>query len=143
MIRSLPNALFTAALLAGCSVNDGDVTAENAEPFGDIATDAVITASGTEPFWSATIENGTLAYSTPENIGGTTVAVRRFAGLNGLGFSGMLAGEPLDLAITPGRCSDGMSDRTYPYTATLRLGEGIMNGCAYTDAQSFTGPDKP
>jgi uncharacterized membrane protein len=32
-----------------------------------------------------------------------------------------------------------MSDRSYPFTATLTIGDELRNGCAYTDIQMFTG----
>ena len=84
-----------------------------------------------------------MVYSTPENQEGETIAVRRFAGNNGLGFSGMFDGAPFDMTITPGACSDGMSDRTYPFTVTLKLGEEQRNGCAWTERTPFTGPANP
>ena len=55
--------------------------------------------------------------------------------------------EPLtfrfDLMITPGECSDGMSDRTYPYTATLLVGDEQRQGCAWTDSQPYDEPELP
>lgn len=56
-----------------------------------------------------------------------------------MGFSGELNGEPFNLAVTPGECSDTMSNRSYPFTATLTIGDELRNGCAYTDIQMFTG----
>lgn len=111
--------------------------------FAAIAADEAIRFTGTEPFWGGTVSSGQLVYSTPENQAGETIAVRRFAGNNGLGFSGRRNGAPLDLTITPGSCSDGMSDRTYPFTATLKLGEEQRNGCAWTERTRFAGSEKP
>ena len=82
-------------------------------------------------------------YSTVEDPDGTTIAVERFAGNNGLGYSGSLDGTSFDMAITPGECSDGMSDRTYPFTVTLRIGEEQRTGCAWTDRMPFSGPANP
>ena len=59
------------------------------------------------------------------------------------GFSGLRNGEALDLTVTPGACSDGMSDRSYPLTATLRFGPEQREGCAWTDRQPFSGPRQP
>ena len=47
------------------------------------------------------------------------------------------------MTVTPGACSDGMSDRTYPYTVTLKIGDDTREGCAWTDAQPFEGPEAP
>ena len=80
------------------------------------------------------------SYATPENPDGTRFAVERFSGLNGAGYSGTLDGATFDLTITPGTCSDDMSDRSYPYTATLLIGDEMREGCAWTDRQPFSGP---
>lgn len=111
--------------------------------FDAIGADEVINVLGTEPFWSARIEGARLIYSTPENMEGTQVPIERFAGNGGLGISGTLDGTPLQLAITPGDCSDGMSARSYPYAATLSLGGENLLGCAYTNIQGFTGEENP
>ena len=111
--------------------------------FSAIAADEMIRFVGTEPFWGGNVRGGELVYSTPENQAGDTIAVRRFAGNNGLGFSGSLNGGAFDMTVTPGRCSDGMSDRTYPFTVTLKLGDEQRNGCAWTDRSPFSGPENP
>lgn len=149
--RSLLLVALPALFLAGaCSQSPGEIT-QSAEPFAAIAPDATITVLGNEPFWNIRIlpQAGTdvgaltATYSSPENLDGTDFAVSRFAGNNGLGFSGMLGGEPVQLALTPGDCSDTMSDRSYPYTATLSLGETLLTGCAYTSDEPFSGDPSP
>ena len=40
-------------------------------------------------------------------------------------------------------CSDTMSDRIYPYTATLSLGETMLLGCGYTSDEPFSGDPSP
>ncbi|TIX49754.1 COG3650 family protein [Alteraurantiacibacter aquimixticola] len=136
---------FAAALLlTACSGSEPDAAlpgnAQDDQPFAGIGPDEKVEMTGTEPFWNAEAVNGTLTYSTPEDMAGTTIAVTRFAGRGGLSFSGELDGKPLDVAVTPGTCSDGMSDRTYPLTVTLQLGDEQRNGCGWTDAQPFTDP---
>lgn len=138
--RAVILALF--AMAAACSPGSdpipGDVPA-----FDGIGEGETITALGTEPFWRAEITGSTMTYSTPENIDGTMIEVTRFAGNGGLGFSGRLGGAVLQMAVTPGKCSDQMSDRTYPFTVTLTIGETQLNGCAYTDKQGFEGGETP
>jgi len=36
-----------------------------------------------------------------------------------------------------------MSDRTYPFTATLKIGDDTRNGCAWTEREPFSGPQHP
>lgn len=134
-----------AALLAGCQpAGGGDaITMDEAEVYDAIGPDETVHLTGTEPFWGGEVAGGSLRYTTPEDIGGTLIPVERFAGNNGLSFSGSLGGAALDLAITPGECSDGMSDRAYPFVASLQLGEESRSGCAWTDAMPFTGPEAP
>ena len=137
--------ILALALLAACEAGDGgqgEVPGNSADmrPFDGIAAGEPLNAAGTEPFWSIRVEDGVLVYSTPENIDGTSAPVERFAGRGGVSFSGTLAGEQIDLAITPGQCSDGMSDRTYPFHATLAIGAGQRSGCAWRDTDDLGPP---
>ena len=106
-------------------------------------TDETIRFVGTEPFWGGEVSGGSLTYSTPENQNGTTIAIERFAGNNGLGLSGMFEGQAFDMTVTPGECSDGMSDRAYPFTVTLKIGAEQRSGCAWTERTPFSGPEHP
>ena len=126
----------TAAAPTGIASSEGAA-------FAAIAYEETIRFTGTEPFWGGTVIGDKLIYSTPENQAGDTITVRRFAGNNGLGFSGTLSNASFDMTVTPGSCSDGMSDRTYPFTVTLKLGEEQRNGCAWTERTPFSGPANP
>lgn len=139
----LSGGLASLALAAGCQPVEEGRHGTSQQAFDAIAEDETIRLVGTEPFWGGTVTRGSFVYTYPENQAGETIAVERFAGNSGLGFSGTRGGKPLDLTITRGTCSDGMSDRTYPYTATLRLAEEQRNGCAWTDRRPFTGPANP
>ena len=134
-------AIIAAAALAsaGCTpAEEALVTA-----YDGIGAGETISLGGTEPFWGISIAGDgptyTLTYSTPDNIEGDSAEVTRFAGNGGLSFSGTLSGEAITAAITPGECTDGMSDRTYPFTATVQLGEDLLTGCGHTDKQPYTG----
>lgn len=128
------------AMLAGCQDTPGEISRDS-KPFDGIAEDVSIDVGGTEPFWALKItpfETGYEArYSAPELLEGATFPVSRFAGNNGLSFSGNWDGAPVTLALTPGDCSDHMSDRIFPYTATLQLDEVTLLGCAHTDSEPF------
>jgi uncharacterized membrane protein len=138
--HSLAAALLSCGIFA-CTDTPGEISRDS-KPFDGIDEQAVVTAGGTEPFWSLTITPGgqgiDATYSTPELLDGVQFPVARFAGNNGLGFSGQMEGQAVNLALTPGSCSDGMSDRTYPYTATMLLGDATLYGCAHTSDEPYT-----
>lgn len=83
---------------------------------------------GTEPFWSITIRSPSRAtYSDPE-VASRPYAVSQFRRI-GRGAT-MRLGADGQIAITAARCSDGMSDNIYPYTARVRLPGGrSLAGC--------------
>ncbi len=139
--RNSPIALLLLTALSACSDTPGDISRDS-EPFDGIAASESISVLGTEPFWDVEItpaDTGHVArYSTANAIGTAEFSVSRFAGNNGLGFSGEWQDRVFNLALTPGECSDGMSDRTYPYTATLLLGDVTLYGCAYTEREPFS-----
>lgn len=89
-----------------------------------------VTALGTEPFWNARIEGGTLIYTTPEDQKGRKIAVERRDTAIGAVFSGKLDDEALVLTLAKRTCSDGMSDRDYSLSAVLSIGSQQRIGCA-------------
>lgn len=135
--------LVPLLLLGACQPGGDTATGAPAQAFDGISEEETIYLTGTEPFWGGEIKGSKAQYSTPENQDGTTFVVERFAGNNGLAFTGKIDGGNFDLTVTPGECSDGMSDRSYPFAATLKVGEEQRSGCAWTDRQPFTGPENP
>ncbi|MGE4410199.1 MAG: COG3650 family protein [Sphingobium sp.] len=144
-VRSLSVTLFL--ILAAChSGGNGAATpgdGSDTHAYADIAADELLRFTGTEPFWGGQAAGGTLTYTTPDNPDGLTIRVDRFAGRNGVSFSGRLEDKDLVMAVSPGRCGDGMSDRIYPFNVTLRLGDEIRNGCAWSDVHPFEGGAAP
>ncbi|MFU7529528.1 COG3650 family protein [Qipengyuania sp. ASV99] len=132
--------------MAACAQTEGEIS-HDAQPFDAISPSASIRLIGTEPFWGLEIEPTHEAYiarySSPDNANGTEFRVARFAGNNGIGFSGELDGDLAQVALTPGQCSDGMSDRSYPYTATVAIGDMTLYGCGYTSDEPFRGERAP
>lgn len=126
--------------VAPAPVEDLPAAADDPRPYAGIAPDAVLRVTGTEPFWGGQVAGDTFTYAPMENPDGTPIRVSRFAGRGGLSFSGTLQGAAIDLAITPGACSDGMSDRTYPFTATLRIGTEVRAGCAWREGDDLGPP---
>ena len=130
--------------LGACQSGAGDLPGGNSpEPYSGIEAEEVVHFTGTEPFWGGEVSHEVLTYSTPENPDGRTIRVERFAGRNGVSFSGMLDGADFVLMVTPGECSDGMSSRAYPFAATLKIGNETRYGCAWTDEQPPEGPGAP
>jgi uncharacterized membrane protein len=131
----------TAAPTAADDAVPGD--AEETAAYSEIAEDEVLRFTGTEPFWGGQVSGKSLTYSTPEDQDGTVISVERFAGRGGISYSGLLDGADFEMAITPLECSDGMSDRTYPFTVTLAIGEDKRNGCAWSEQHPFEGDERP
>lgn len=102
-------------------------------PYNGIAADETVRFTGTEPFWGGSVAGTLLTYSTPDKPDGDAISVKRFAGRAGLSWSGTYRERPFTLAVTEGKCSDGMSDRTYPFTATLMVEGEQRDGCAWSD----------
>ena len=143
--RYLPLASLAALAfaLAACNPAKQDGIDPQGQAFDKVAPQETVTMLGTEPFWNLAVKGSDGVWTTPDNQGGTRFAVRRFAGNGGLGFSGEVMGKPLTATLTPGECSDGMSDRSFPFVATIALGGETFEGCGYTDKQPFSGPAAP
>ena len=88
-------------------------------------------AFGTEPFWGARIEGRCITYSHPDDQDGTRVWTRYSGSGGGSSWSGALDGRPFILRVrAQPKCSDGMSDRRYPYAVDLTVGGEKRTGCA-------------
>lgn len=85
-------------------------------------------AAGTEPFWGLRVGGKELVFSRP---GQADVRVAN-PGPRMEGKSAVWAAPhgALELTLTPGHCSDGMSDRDYPYTAVVVADGQTLSGCA-------------
>lgn len=86
-------------------------------------------AIGTEPFWSAEINGTKLSYSTPEAPAAQAVAVWRRDESDGVVYSGVIDGKPIELEVHRETCSDGMSDTVYPLSVVRRIGPDSQRGC--------------
>jgi uncharacterized membrane protein len=91
----------------------------------------VVTALGTEPFWSVLAEKGTLSWTSPDEPIARTVTAKPIYLHRGRAFNGTLDGKPFELLVINAKCSDGMSDRVYPMHARVTKGGQEFRGCAY------------
>jgi uncharacterized membrane protein len=85
---------------------------------------------GTEPFWNLQIRAGALKLSRPEHADFAAAN----PGYNEFGKTAMwnaTAGKShMTVTVTKARCTDGMSDRTYAYSAKVALWGTTLSGCA-------------
>jgi uncharacterized membrane protein len=130
-------ALLSLFVLAACSPGEDSAPPAPPEP-GEPATMLAgvdlgqpVRALGTEPFWSVELTGTEMVYSAPEPpeqrapqprpvLQGTTAAFE----------SETADGTRLKVTLVATECSDGMSDRTFPLTAMVTIGERKLTGCA-------------
>lgn len=87
-------------------------------------------AFGNEPFWNVEAHGGALVFSTPDDQAGLALQGRRVPSLVGTVILGQGEGGEFHFGVTPGKCSDGMSDRSYDYNATFIYRDRTYRGCA-------------
>ncbi|MBC5796082.1 hypothetical protein H5968_13235 [Sphaerospermopsis sp. LEGE 00249] len=92
-------------------------------------------ARGTEPFWSVTVGRRGIIYSSPGNRDQTfpyTAPLTAQGRPNDLVRVYRFRGRENNMLILRkvNSCSDGMSDKNYPYSAILMLGNRVLEGCA-------------
>lgn len=129
----------SALILSACSPGEEPAPAPPApEPtpvLAGVDLSKPVRALGTEPFWAVELTGTEMVYSgvdRPEQrvpqpkavIQGTTAT---FEGVTG-------AGATLSVMLAATECSDGMSDRTYPLSAIVRIGDETLTGCAASTA---------
>lgn len=129
----------SALILSACSQSEEPAPAppasEPAPALAGVDLAKPVRALGTEPFWSVELTGTEMVYSgvdRPEQralqpkavVQGTTAT---FEGVTG-------AGAPLSVMLAATECSDGMSDRTYPLSAIVKIGAETLTGCAASSA---------
>jgi uncharacterized membrane protein len=90
-----------------------------------------VKALGTEPFWAAEVDGRCVTYKTPENQEGVRVWAQVMEGTDKIVWNGAMDNREFQLVVKrAAACSDGMSDRTYPMEAVLRVRGETRRGCA-------------
>lgn len=133
-------ALIAASLLAACNP-EGPKGPDRPEPpvpppvLAGVDLGQPVRLLGTEPFWGVDITPAEIKYSgvdrpeqTAPNPGPTitgTVAAYE---------TQTVQGNRLEITLIATECSDGMSDRTYPLTARVVIGQETLQGCAAATA---------
>lgn len=139
--------LFVSMLLA-CQVREsshernsvGTSGADSAPAPASSAETLVATqawrALGTEPFWALDIDSTGLRFRTPDDtIGIRWPPLKPLLTVDTLRWIRENEGTAIDASIWPTRCSDGMSDRVWPYTAMVRIDSTSYRGCADSKAR--------
>lgn len=139
-MRLLALATLSSLALVSCSPS-GDTEIETSEveapppTLAGVDLSQPVRALGTEPFWSLELTGTDMVYTSPEP--GELRAPQPAAVVQGTVamFEAATAdGQPMKVTLTATECSDGMSDRTYPLTAIVELGERTLTGCAAATA---------
>lgn len=135
-----------ALMLAACEAPMGST--EQAPP----PADAPVTvgpdysgdfdALGTEPFWNVKVRAGGMTLARPDQPEVATANPGvRVDGEQGV-FDATVGEQRLVLRLTPGDCSDGMSDRRYGYAAEVWIDGETLRGCA-DKTRNLTAQPKP
>ena len=142
-------AAFAVLVLAACSPAEEPAPPPEvpapAPVLGGVDLAGPVRALGTEPFWSVDLTGTEMVYTAPEPpelraprpepvVQGTTATWE----------AETADGTRLKVTLIATECSDGMSDRTYPLTAMVTVGDRALTGCAAsTAAISSSGESGP
>ena len=132
-------AVLAVLALAACSPAEEPApppeAPQPAPVLGGVDLAKPVRALGTEPSWSVELTGTEMVYTTPEPpeqrapqpnplVQGTTATWE----------AETADGTALSVTLIATECSDGMSDRTYPLTAMVKLGDLELTGCAASSA---------
>lgn len=94
-----------------------------------------VRALGTEPFWSLEIAPDGLTFTGVDRPEARTANPGPVVQGAAAEWTARAAdGAEWRVTLTGADCSDGMSDRTYPLTARLKIGDETLTGCAAATA---------
>ncbi|HEV2082199.1 MAG TPA: hypothetical protein VGR32_07060 [Brevundimonas sp.] len=139
----LSSAVLT---LAACGEpappSEPDPAPQPAPVLGGVDLGQPVRALGTEPFWGVDIGPDGIAYEGVDRP--REVAPRGEVELMGTMavFTGQTdKGRAITVTLIDTDCSDGMSDRLYPLTARVEIGEETLQGCAAARDAIMTAPE--
>jgi len=113
---------------------------EPAPVLGGVDLARPVRALGTEPFWSVELTGTEMVYSAPEPPERRAPQPRPLVqGTTATWESETADGAALRVTLIATECSDGMSDRTYPLTAMVKIGDRELTGCAASSAAVMAG----
>jgi uncharacterized membrane protein len=129
-------AIILTVLNAGCGAESSRQAADSsalAVPL-DSTTVAIMAeplrALGTEPFWALDIDSGGLRFITPDDTSGIRFpSIAPAVSADTVVWSGN-EGMAIDVRVWAEKCSDGMSDREYPFASQVTVHGTTYRGCA-------------
>lgn len=134
-------ALASALAMSACSKTEKAPAAPAASTtaptttLGGVDLTQPVRAIGTEPFWSVDITSDAITYvgldNQPQRAANPQPVIQ---GTTATWTAETDAGAAMVVTLIATECSDGMSERTYPLTARVQLGEVKLNGCAASQA---------
>ena len=133
-------AALAVLILAACSPSEEPVQPETpaeepAPVLGGVDLGQPVRALGTEPFWSVELTGTELVYTAPDSPEQRAPQPNPVAqGTTATWEAETADGTDLRVTLIATECSDGMSDRTYPLTAMVKLGDRDLTGCAASTA---------
>lgn len=96
-----------------------------------------LTLIGTEPFWSVAVVEATKSttLTRPDAAAVTGEMPERKGTVDGANFKVKTADGEMTIALKKATCSDGMSDRSYPYEAEVNWQGQALKGCAIATSE--------
>ena len=86
--------------------------------------------NGAAPVWGGSLTGTTVRYMTPDDQFGDVIETQVAYTPDAETYSGAWRGAPFVLTIRRRSCTDGLSDRVYPFAVDLRARGGTRRGCA-------------
>jgi uncharacterized membrane protein len=141
--------LLTAALSFACTGKDATRTADSRRATqvdtaarSDAHKAQAFRAIGNEPFWALLIDSKGLHFTTPDDMKGIHFPpLTPTARGDTLNWAGETERAAVIVRIWPGNCSDGMSDRIWPYAAWVHIDGMTYRGCAEGLRDTLSAPD--
>lgn len=124
-------------LSAGCSAESSRQAGDSSSPAAPLDSAVVaimaepLRALGTEPFWALDVDTSGLRFITPDDTSGVRFPpIAATVVADTVVWSGQTEHAAIELRVWTEKCSDGMSDREYPYASRVTIAGTTYRGCA-------------
>ena len=133
------SAALSVLVLAACSPAEAPAPSPGspapAAILGGVELAGPLRAIGTEPFWSVELTGTEMVYTSTEPPGQRARQPEAVVqGTTATWAAETADGTTLKVTLIATECSDGMSDRIYPLTAMVTVGDRDLTGCAASTA---------